>query len=782
MGLGGLDIALSGLNIAQQQLSLISNNIANVNTPGYSRKILPQEGRSVNGVGIGVKANPVVRNVDLNLARDFWTQVSAVNGLDVKANYLEKIQQFHGPPDSEISVAAELGQLRDAFSSLADSPEDTFLQRSTIEQATFLANKINSLEDLLTQSRNDLQDDMELSVETINDSLQQIASLNSDIRVAKAANRSSADLEDQRDQAVRTLANEMEVSFFTRGDGVMVVQTVTGYQLADERAETLTFVPDRIDTSSYYPNNVSGVYIGEPGTDVDAADITTPELGGKLGAYLELRDEIFPTQQAMLDEFAFQTASRFQSQGLTLFTNADGFVPDGGPPDTVNGTPVDYVGFSGEMRVNQRILDDNTLIQQGTSTTDLGVQSGSNEVVRRVLEFSFGEVSYQQASGDVDLRTGGAQSLQQVIGIYSESRAASSINLTSFSDVDAIVTSANGALDDPNDQFDIVFDDPDMVNAPISATPKTITVDLSAAQLEPGANAAEKLQAHIDTLLAAAPAIDVLWDVQVDINVNGQLVIQSRGNIEIDATNGANAMGQAGLDFLGLTDRTYEAVDPYFDIQVGNDPVVRITLGPLDDETDLFDALDHDGTGADQGVPGLAVDNDLTDALGNGFLTLRPGDSTVNPGFGGDLRIIGGPFETAGGANVVEALFGAQDPITSVGFGVETDTGSGIFVDFRATGLGPNTNINTGIVSSSTILDFGQKMINRQTEESVSAINLREGEETFRNLLEQTYLNQSGVNLEEELSNLIQVQSAFSASARVVQAIDEQFQELLRAI
>ena len=54
MGIGGLDAALSGLRIAQQQISVISNNVANVGTPGYTRKILPQSTQAIQGYGIGV--------------------------------------------------------------------------------------------------------------------------------------------------------------------------------------------------------------------------------------------------------------------------------------------------------------------------------------------------------------------------------------------------------------------------------------------------------------------------------------------------------------------------------------------------------------------------------------------------------------------------------------------------------------------------------------------------------------------------------------------------------
>src|SRR5688572_14149018 len=132
MSLTALNAALTGLRIAQQQIGVISNNVANVGTPGYTRKILPQSAQVINGQGVGVLAETVIRNVDLNLSRDLWTQISSSSMLDIKETYLNRIQQFHGPPDKELSIAAELAALHDSFAVLADSPEDRFLQSNTV--------------------------------------------------------------------------------------------------------------------------------------------------------------------------------------------------------------------------------------------------------------------------------------------------------------------------------------------------------------------------------------------------------------------------------------------------------------------------------------------------------------------------------------------------------------------------------------------------------------------------------------------------------------------------
>lgn len=773
MGLSGLDIALSGLNIAQRQLSVISSNISNASTPGYSRKILPQETIvSGTGGGLGVKAGVITRNVDLNLTRDFWTQVSQVEALDVKASYLERIQQFHGAPDDAINIAAELAQLKDAFSTLADSPEDTYLQRLAVDQAVVFADKVNDLEDLLTQMRNDAQEDMELAVSRVNTKLSQIAELNGDIKFAQASGRSSATLEDQRDRLLEELSNDIEISFFTRGDGVLVVQTAQGEQLADELAVELHFNGTPIGALNTYPGSVNALTIGDPDTNPNATDITRADIGGTLGALIELRDEILPEQQAQLDELAHQVSRRFEEQGLRLFTDASGQVRSDAAPSPP--TPVDYVGLSNEFRVNDAILNDNTLIQTGTVATDNPVQSGSNEVIRRVVEFVFGDVEFQQAIGTVDLSVG--NTIQETIGVYSEAKVTSSIDMSQYSDLNALITAAGGALDTPTDRFTITFDDPDMTMAPISAVAKTIELDLSVIAASPG-DAVTQLTNAINNALTAPPAIDPLWDVQISFNSNGQLDIQSRGNIIIDAS-GANGMTDVGLAFLGLQSGTFEAEDPYIDIQIGNDNSQRVTIGPLDTVNELYDKLDYDGGATDEGVFGLAVDPELN--TGDGILRLRPGDSYTNPTFGGDLKIVGGPFETAGSVGIVEALFGTAVPITNSQYSSQDANGNP--VAFRSNNLGPEANINTGIISSSSIIDFAQKMINRQTEESVNVKERQVDEESFRDLMEERILNESGVNIEEELANLVRIQTAFAAASRVVQAIDEEFRSFLNSI
>ena len=301
MGLSGLTAALSGLSVAQQQINVISTNVSNAQTPGYTRKILPQSAQSAGGVTIGVLSETIIRRVDIRLERDLWTLESSAAFYDVQSGYLERVEAFHGPPDVEISVAAEMGRLHDSFVALADSPESTFLQASTVDQAVDTANKINDLSNFITTLRNDAQTEIAVTVESINSLLEQITVLNEQIATQINIGRSSAATEDERSTAVLELSQLIEISSFTRGDGVLVVQTNEGAELASNFAVQLTFNDQPLSASSFYPDSAAGVFIGDPDTDPVTFDLTARNLGGKLGGLLTLRDTTFPKQMAQLD-------------------------------------------------------------------------------------------------------------------------------------------------------------------------------------------------------------------------------------------------------------------------------------------------------------------------------------------------------------------------------------------------------------------------------------------------------------------------------------------------
>lgn len=798
MGISSLSTALSGLTVNQQQIDIISNNIANAGTEGFTRKILPQSTQAVDGRSIGVLGETVIRNVDLRLERDLWTQVSSTNFFDVQSTYLSRVDQFHGAPSSNVSVASEIGKLQDSFSALANAPDNQFLIADVVDQAQDTASKINDLSDFYTTLRNDAQSEADIIVQSINDLIEQIAELNSQIRFANISGSSVATTEDIRDQAVKEISEFMEVSVFPRGDGVLVIQTLQGVELASEKPTLLTFRPTPLSPANAYPDTAAGIFVGDPVTNANAIDITERNIGGRLGALMTLRDETFPKQTAQLDELAHKMALRFETQGLRLFTDQTGSVPSDTPPDPTTDppTPVSYVGFASQIQVSTLVVNDRSLIQTGTTGGVL--QSGANDVIRRVIEFTFGAVDFQQAANtdtatSIDIRAAatGGTTLQDWLGISSTNSISTGVALTNFASVADIVAAGGDAVFGPGgsetDTFILRFDDPD-----IGTGPYDIEIDLRTVASS-GVNAAQDLVNHITADPDFANAVTD-FGAAVSVGSNGQLLIETSGDIEI-ANSGVEPITTQGLAFVGFQIGTTTAEDPYFDVTVGNNAPTRITINPTDTEVELLAALDA--------VPDLAAQIDA-----DGFLSLRPGNDFTNPDFGGDLSVIGGPFTTSGaslagtalgrtsiddGVNIAQSLFGTYNvpapgvideisPVTNVNYQSETQVGSGEFVPFREEFLGPDAATGTDITATLTLADMSQRIINEISQE-LSLINQRGAdEESLEQLLEQQLLNESGVNIDEELGFLIVVQTAYSASARVITVVNEIFDELLSVV
>lgn len=793
MGLTSLNAALSGLAISQRQMDVISTNISNVGTEGYTRKTLPQYAQTINGQGVGVLSSNIMRSVDSSLTASMWTQVSATSFNQVKAEYLEKIEQFHGAPDAGVSISSELTELQDSFITLSDDPSDPFAQKAVVDQAIDMADKINDFSDYIIGQRNAAQEEITDTIRRVNDLLEQIADLNQEIERDTNIGRTTANAQDLRDSSVKELSGLMEISYFVQSSGTMVVQTSEGVELASTKASVVSFDSERISFGNYYPDNIEGIYVQSNYSRTDGIEITTSNIGGRLGGLIELRDETFPKQMAQLDELAHKMALRFEAQGLRLFTDGAGNIPADTAPDTASSTltPVEYVGFSTSIQVNQDIINDNTLLQSGTGISS--VAEGSNEVIRRILDYAFTDVNYEQAIGSINLEVSSNvapnNTLQEFLGIFSSNTVTSATNLNDYSSPASFISATNDAIDASAGTFRITLEEADLSLGPVD-----IDIDLTAVTDGAGNMAQDIVDYITGTLVPALSAADqaalTSMNVQFGVGSEGGLEITSQGDITIDATSPANAMGLPNLAFLGLSAETSEATDPFFDISVGSNDFTRITLEPSDDETDLLAKL--------EAVNGLAVQYSA-----GGELQLRPGNDYDDPEFGGDLRIVSGASSASGaaantligagtvpdGVNIVAALFGSytsggasSSPVESVAYGSEVSATDSSTLGFREDYLGAGASISTGVNGSDSLLDYAQQMINEHSQELISVQDAAEDDAAFLDILEDQWLADSGVNIDEELSNLIIVQNAYSASAQVLETIGKLFDDLLAVI
>lgn len=582
MSVDSLHAALSGLRASQRQMGLISTNIANATTPGYTRKILPLTDFAVNGESIGVVTGQIRRQVNTTLQFDLYAQTSLSKSTDAQLKYLKEIQSFHGNPNDETALPTMLQQIGNDFAALADSPTSPDLLSATVSHAQDFAVRVNKLSDLYTRLRNDVQSEMQDSVTKINGYLQQINDLNNQIARNINIGMATADLEDQRDLAVTNLSEQIDISYYSTGDGRLYIQTRQGHQLVDVLPRYLNFDPGTLGVASAYPASAAGIYIDNPTSESQDFEITTTGLGGRLGGLLELRDDTLPRYQASLDEMAQKVAVRFEEQGLTLFTDSDGRVPDSvAPPAATN-----YTGFSQIMQVNSSVLANPELLRQGTEGETL--PNGSAKIINRVVQYTFGVSKGEIANGTADISA--ATDLFTILGIATEAKVTGVKNIEALGSLD----NSSAIVPGTQDTFSIQLG---------AGTPATITI-----------NAGDTATDLVATINTAFPGL-------ASISATGRLVLKDDEAITLNS----GTLGAGGFEALGLTDGTTAAENPSFTVQLDDGAVTTIPITATDTSTQLLAKLNAiAGLHAELTVPGgtlqlsteFGTDIKLSDGLG----------------------------------------------------------------------------------------------------------------------------------------------------------------------
>src|SRR4051794_18168072 len=316
-----LSIARSGLAAVQKTLAQSSQNVANANTEGYTRKHVTQTSVTVGGTPAGLRTSDAQRAVDTALVNRMQSAAAGLAAATARERILTGIEQAHGVTGADETLADGIGGLQSAFIALRATPADAGQQRATLEAATTAAQRLNEVSGAIGTARQQAQDGLVDEVANANAALRDIAALTLRIRIG--AEGDTAALEDQRDQALAKLAETIDVQAVRKPGGDMVVIARGGIALPlDPDHDVLSVAPATTYPAAYYGPGGS-----LPGVQLNGLDITGQIMGGRMGEYIALRDTTLPRFQAETDLAAANLADRFAQQGLTLFTDSDGSVP-----------------------------------------------------------------------------------------------------------------------------------------------------------------------------------------------------------------------------------------------------------------------------------------------------------------------------------------------------------------------------------------------------------------------------------------------------------------------
>lgn len=321
-----LQTALAGLDATQAQIQVISTNIANVQTPGYSQEVLPQE-TVVSSAANSVETGAIQRVVNQVLNSNLVSQTTTASAASTLNTYYQQIDGILGEVSSGGTVNNALDNFLSAMQTVATTPQDPVAQGSAITAGQTLAQTLNQVSASVQSIRQGTDTELSTDVTTLNTALQSIASLNGQISQLQAEGQSTAALQDQRDQALTQVSQLIGVNSFVTSDGSMVVLTTTGQTLVDTvGAATFSYTPAGNVTAT---TALSGVKLN--GTDITSL-ITT----GSMGSLLQLRDTNLPGLTAQLNQFTNNLFNAMTVAQSSLTMTNSGSVPAAG--DTFTAT------------------------------------------------------------------------------------------------------------------------------------------------------------------------------------------------------------------------------------------------------------------------------------------------------------------------------------------------------------------------------------------------------------------------------------------------------------
>jgi flagellar hook-associated protein 1 FlgK len=414
---GLLNIAKGALMVQQKAMTVVGHNIANVNTPGYTRqKTLLEANAPFSNtslkIGMGVRIDSVVQAIDPFINGAIQKGTSILQEYDSKAYVLSQMETIFNETTDQ-GLAEVMNDFWNAWQDLSNNPGGTPERTALLEKGEILAGRFNSMRNDLTRIGKSMGENIGKSVEDVNRITREIASLNEKIVSAESFNTPANDLRDQRTNLITQLSELVGSVSLEDKSGSVTVLTSSGILLVDRsQSWELTQQGNEI-----YWNHIP-------------TDISGRLREGKIGAWLDIRDEVVPQYIANLDELAgtfVQEVNVLHQAGYTLSgeTGKNFFEDFQLAPDTPNpgdysyaaayiklssdvkGTPANIAagGQSGDPGDNENALGILALQTDGTLSIRKWTYENRGQTVSSAVQTETMEEYYSTLTGEIGILT-----------------------------------------------------------------------------------------------------------------------------------------------------------------------------------------------------------------------------------------------------------------------------------------------------------------------------------------------------------------------------------------
>jgi flagellar hook-associated protein 1 len=319
---GAMNAALSGLRVTQAQMEVVSSNISNADSIGYSRRSTNIVQQVTGNRTSGAVATGVQRQLDVLLQRQLRIENAGAAYTDVKARYATQLDQLFGTPGKPGSLDGAVNDFTASLQALTANPAD-FSARSQV-----LGTTLNNLSADIQQMREDAESRIAGGVERANAALRTIADIDQKITSNGAVFASNAALLDERDRAIGELSALIDIRVVGQPSGKVNIFTNAGLQLYSGEPASLSFdertvIPaNALFTANPADRGVGTIRLngaGGVGVDVIAGGLFR---SGELAAEVEIRDKVLVEAQAQVDDLAAALAAALGDRSpVTSVTN-----------------------------------------------------------------------------------------------------------------------------------------------------------------------------------------------------------------------------------------------------------------------------------------------------------------------------------------------------------------------------------------------------------------------------------------------------------------------------
>ncbi len=314
-----LNTAKLGLQTHQLGVEVTGHNIANVQTPGFSRQTVtlePNTPRTVGNmgqIGTGVTGTAITRAHDQFLFKQILSENGTMGNFSVRRDVFDRLEILLNE-STGTNLNNEMNQFFSALSDLAINPTGLPERTNVILAGDSLSRVFNTLGGALTQERTNLDARIEDEVNLINANLNEIVRLNEAIHGTETGNFSANDLRDQQDMLVKDLSEKLDINFITSSDGKMNLTLADGSPLVmGSQSFQLSTVTN--------PDNGGLLDVQITNTSGGLTNITNVIQGGEMRGLLDMRDVEVRNVQDQLDRLAasiITEVNRVHQQGLAL--------------------------------------------------------------------------------------------------------------------------------------------------------------------------------------------------------------------------------------------------------------------------------------------------------------------------------------------------------------------------------------------------------------------------------------------------------------------------------